>query len=274
MLFSSLFLALAATTLSKADSHPHRDTRHFKRASSSSLIQVSSTSFLCNVLSDLPVTRDLGFVGRIQNTMIYTYGDTLSNTSSFYMTSDSSAIGTSNPCYVLNTQRTSDKQHPTDMVAPNATWGEVNTADAFGGTNVIPFGGIHSNQGVMFFLKNHRPLGQADYIRGAVSRPTSSHLYLLTAKTHSNLGPCHRNPLVHQQCNDIPSLRIRLGCRSWRAPVRRHRRILGRDLHLRLRPRQQQRHADVHVPYTIPHLHLAKCHRVGVLQRLYQQLVS
>ena len=161
------FLALAALFTTLANSFTHR---HTKRATPpASPIRIASTKFLCNVTSDLPVVRDLGYAGRIQNTTIFTFGDTLSNTSSFYMTSDSSSIGTADPCYVLNTQRTADGQHPTDMLAPNAAWGEVNTADAFGGTNVIPTGGSSSNEGVMFFLNNHRPSGQTAVIRGAVS---------------------------------------------------------------------------------------------------------
>ena len=58
------------------------------------------------------------------------------------------------------------------MVAPSSAWGETNTADAFGGTNIIPLGGVRTaNQGVMFYLKNHRPIGQANYIKGAVRLP-------------------------------------------------------------------------------------------------------
>ena len=88
------------------------------------------------------------------------------------LTITTGAIGTDDPCRVLNTQRTKDGQHPTDMVAPNSAYGETNTADAFGGTNVIPLGGVRTaSQGVMFYLKNHRPIGQANYIKGAVRLP-------------------------------------------------------------------------------------------------------
>lgn len=159
---SALLLALTAGTFSSA---VPLTSKH--NTVPVNPIKVASSKFLCNVTSDLPVNRDLGFVGKIQNTMIYTYGDTLASNGSFYMTSDSSSIGTNSPCHVLNTQRTADGHHPTDMVAPNSKWGtpkEVNSADAFGGTNVLPTGG---NNGMMFFLKNHRPIGGTEYIAGA-----------------------------------------------------------------------------------------------------------
>lgn len=162
----SLLLALAAVaTPSFAASIGSNHHHHSKRSyTSPNPIQVASSAFLCDVQSDLPVIRDLGYVGKIQDTVIYTYGDTETNTGTFYMTSDSSSIGTGDPCYVLNTQRTSDNQHPTDMIAPESAYGETNTADAFGGTNVVPVGG---NSGMMFYLVNHRPVGGDDYIVGA-----------------------------------------------------------------------------------------------------------
>lgn len=161
----SFCLALAASTLSAAVPYTRRNHHpHPKRAAPSSPINVASSNFLCDVSSDLSVTRDLGFVGMIQDTMIYTYGDTSSSTGAFYMTSDSSSIGTSDPCQVLNTQRTLGDAHPTDMIAPNVLWGELNTVDGFGGTNVVATQG---NDGMMFFLKNHRPMGGDDYIVGA-----------------------------------------------------------------------------------------------------------
>ncbi|KAI7274739.1 hypothetical protein KC345_g6914 [Hortaea werneckii] len=130
-------------------------------------VKVAKAELLGDVQSDLPVGRDLGFVGKLQDTMIFTYGDLVSQAEGeFYMTSDSSSIGTDDPLLVRNTQRTEDGNHPTDMIAPHAEWNEKNTEDAFGGTNVVPTG---HGYGMMFFLKNHRPDGNNTIIGAGVA---------------------------------------------------------------------------------------------------------
>lgn len=113
-------------------------------------IKVSSTRYLGDVKSDLPVVRDLGFVGRIDDTVIYTYGDTLTapGAPNWWMTSDSSSISSGDPCYVLNTQRTSDGNHPTDLIPPQERWGETNTEYGFAASTVIPTG---KGEGMMFY---------------------------------------------------------------------------------------------------------------------------
>lgn len=158
-------LALAASTLSYAAPFAHQN-QHQSRSDETSPIKVASATLLGDVKSDLPVGRDLGFVGKIQDTLIFTYGDTISQEGDFFMTSDSSSIGTDDPLYVLNTQRTFDGDHPTDMIAPQAYWDENSSEDAFGGTNVLPTG--HGG-GMMFFLKNHRPGGVSTIIGAGVA---------------------------------------------------------------------------------------------------------
>jgi len=79
------------------------------------------------------MVRDLGFVGEIDPTMLFTFDDTMSIGSPFYMVSESSSVGNSDPCYVLNPQYASDGAHTTSMIAPNAASGESSTDDAFGG---------------------------------------------------------------------------------------------------------------------------------------------
>lgn len=150
-----LSFALGASSLSSAAVHRHNHGhKHIITKSTTTPpanpIKVASANFLCDVTSDLPLERDLGFVGKIQDTVIYTYGDsqTLPGYPNWWMTSDSSSIGTSDPCHVLNTQRTSDGQHQTDMIAPNSDWGETNTEYGFGGSNVLATSG---NEGMMFY---------------------------------------------------------------------------------------------------------------------------
>ena len=158
----ALLVGCAAVPFAHQHQNAHRD-----RSAHECPIRVRSANFIGDVKSDLPVGRDLGFVGKIQDTIIYTYGDTMSQREGeFYMTSDSSSIGTADPLFVLNTQRTQDGNHPTDMIPPHDHWNEKNTEDAFGGTNVIPTGG---NGGMMFFLKNHRPGGKNQIIGAGIA---------------------------------------------------------------------------------------------------------
>lgn len=164
IMLHSLALALVASFSFVSASPLSHQHVHSKRSAPPNPIQVSSAQYLCDVKSDLPVWRDLGFVGKIQDTVIHTYGDTLNNDSGpFFIVSDSSSIATDDPCFVLNTQRTSDGTRPTDMVSSIPEWNENESFSAFGGTNVIPTQG---SQGMMFFLKNHRPQGGDQYIVG------------------------------------------------------------------------------------------------------------
>jgi len=176
MLFTFL-LALAASPITIAvpftHQHRHQHGHRSSRPQHRGELKVASATFLGDQKSDLPVVRDLGFVGKIGNTTIHTYGDTLSSVpGQFYMTSDSSSIGTDDPLFVRNTQRTEDGQHPTDMVSPHHNYSETNTTDAFGGTNVIPTSG---KDGMMFFLKNHRPGGNNTIIGAGVASVHLSH---------------------------------------------------------------------------------------------------
>lgn len=159
---TAFLLALAASSLtsavphnSKSHAHLHQRQHAEKRqdapaSAPANPIKVASANFLCNVKSDLPIVRDLGFVGRIQDTIVYTYGDsqTSPDDPNWWMTSDSSSISSGDPCYVLNTQRTSDGAHQTDLIAPEEKWGETNTEYGFGASTVIPTEG---GEGMMFY---------------------------------------------------------------------------------------------------------------------------
>lgn len=113
--------------------------------------------------------RDLGYVGQIGSHVVHTYGDTLNGPgSSFYMTSDSSAIGMNGACKVLDSAL-ENGDHPAQFVPIEAKWGEVNTADSMGITNVQPTG---PDTGMLFFLKNHRPNGNNQVIGAGIAEVT------------------------------------------------------------------------------------------------------
>lgn len=156
---------------------------------------VATAKFRCDVISDLSIVRDGGGIGKIQDTIIFTYGDTQPNKTAdpdatFYLVSDSSSIGTDDPCFVLNTQRNAAGDRVENMVQllGNETTGETAT----GGSAVVA---THDNKGMMFFLKvlssghhhvsladslqNHRPDGTSTIIGGGVAEVT------LTPVTHN-----------------------------------------------------------------------------------------
>jgi hypothetical protein len=104
------------------------DRVHWNRRRSDppkSPIEVESADFLCTVYSEnAKAVRDLGFVGKIGNLVVRTWGDTLSNTSEFYMTTDSSSVDTADPCYYRDTSLTGDGKHPTELLKFNPEWGD------------------------------------------------------------------------------------------------------------------------------------------------------
>lgn len=136
-----------------------------RRDAPTSPIGVASTQYLCNVRStNTDTVRDLGYVGRLGGQVVHSYGDTLNAPSaSFWMTSDSSALGTNDPCKIYDAALDGGV-HPAQFVPIEAKYGEVNTADAMGITNVIE---TENGAGVLFFLKNHRPMGGNQAIIGA-----------------------------------------------------------------------------------------------------------
>lgn len=152
----AFLLAACGDALPHTHVHTRRDT---------SAITVASAAYLCDVKStNTDTVRDLGYVGQVGGKTIHTYGDTLAGPgASFYMTSDSSAIGGSDPCQIFDAAL-ENGDHPAQFVPIMAEYGEANTADAMGITNIVSTG---TDTGMLFFLKNHRPMGGDDFIAGA-----------------------------------------------------------------------------------------------------------
>lgn len=157
---ASFASAVLLASCGNAFPHTHLHTRRDSPA-----LRVASADYLCDVKStNTDTVRDLGYVGQIAGKTVHTYGDTLAGPgASFYMTSDSSAVGGSNPCRIFDAAL-ENGDHPAQFVPIMAKYGEVNTVDAMGITNIVSTG---PDTGMLFFLKNHRPMGGDQYIVGA-----------------------------------------------------------------------------------------------------------
>lgn len=165
MLSSLAVTVLLAACGDALPSFRHSFAHKLQNRAADSPITVASANYMCDVHSkNTNTVRDLGYVGKIGDNVVHTYGDTLNGPgSSFWMTSDSSALGTNSPCQVMDAAL-DPPPHPAQFVPIEDKWGETNTADAMGGTNVIP---TSDSTGALFFLKNHRPIGGDQYIVGA-----------------------------------------------------------------------------------------------------------
>jgi len=81
------------------------------------------------------------------------------------MSSGSVAIATDNPLIVQDTKLTSDGW-PARFIPIVAAYGEDASTDAIGDTNVVE---TFPGNGIVFFLKNHRPNGNNELIRAGVA---------------------------------------------------------------------------------------------------------
>ena len=121
------------------------------------VVAAASHQYLCDVESDnIPnLGRDVGFVGRIGNTTIFSYGDTLDLApGKFFITSSSSAIGTDNPCFVHDAALGPSGQHPAQFIPILPEYGEAMGNVSLGGSNIIE---LDQKNGAIFYLKQYRP---------------------------------------------------------------------------------------------------------------------
>lgn len=109
------------------------------------------------------VLCDLGFSGVIDGKIVWTFGDTLMGTEekNFICATDSIAMGNmADPMTVCNTALCPGSDNIKEWIPPN----EQEEADggiscyAYGGTNIVEYA---PNQGLVYYLKIHRPGGVA-----------------------------------------------------------------------------------------------------------------
>ncbi|KAK9353392.1 hypothetical protein V1523DRAFT_203198 [Lipomyces doorenjongii] len=137
-------------------------------------VTVGSYTFLGDIHSiTANCIRDNGFNGNLGNSTLVTYGDTLYRDSSYSdtfrgMVSNSVASATDNPLQVIDGLLNSDGW-PEQFCPVNSAWGEDNSVDAIGITNVVE---TDPETGIVFFLKNHRPGGVNSYIGAGVATVT------------------------------------------------------------------------------------------------------
>ncbi|OAL40337.1 hypothetical protein AYO20_00073 [Fonsecaea nubica] len=120
------------------------------------------------------VKRDLGFQGQIGQYVLLSYGDTLYSDANYSdtwrgMTSDSVAIATQNPLVVVD-PILDPNGFPPQFCPLISSFGEDAATCALGITNVVET--TMPNEGVMFFLLNHRPNGTNNLVGAGVASIT------------------------------------------------------------------------------------------------------
>ena len=120
------------------------------------------------------VKRDLGFQGQIGQYVLLSYGDTLYSDTNYSdtwrgMTSDSVAIATQDPLVVVDPALNS-QGYPPQSCPILSSFGEDAAECGLGITNVVETTG--PNEGIMFFLINHRPNGTNNLMGAGVASIT------------------------------------------------------------------------------------------------------
>ncbi|KAJ9613216.1 hypothetical protein H2200_003158 [Cladophialophora chaetospira] len=138
-------------------------------------INITCVDFLGDVHSATTyVKRDLGFQGQLGHYVLLSYGDTMYSDASYSdtwrgMTSDSVALATQNPLVVFDPVLSSDG-YPPQFCPLISSFGEDPSECALGITNVVET--TTPNQGIMFFLLNHRPNGTNNLMGAGVASVT------------------------------------------------------------------------------------------------------
>ncbi|EXJ55494.1 hypothetical protein A1O7_08421 [Cladophialophora yegresii CBS 114405] len=117
------------------------------------------------------VKRDLGFQGQIGPYVLLSYGDTLYSDASYSdtwrgMTSDSVALATQDPLVVVDPFLNTDG-YPPQFCPLISSFGEDPSECAMGITNVVET--TAPNEGIIFFLLNHRPNGTNNLMGAGVA---------------------------------------------------------------------------------------------------------
>ncbi|KAK9235267.1 hypothetical protein V1525DRAFT_410499 [Lipomyces kononenkoae] len=147
-------------------------------------VAVDSATLLGDIYSTTThCVRDNGFNGQIGGYTLLSYGDTMFRDQDYSdtfrgMTSDSVAHATSDPLRVTDVLL-DESGWPRQFCPLNPAWNEDISVDAMGITNVVE---TSPGQGILFFLKNHRP-GGVDHLVGAG---------VATVKMHGNSPVCTR----------------------------------------------------------------------------------
>lgn len=134
-------------------------------------ISVTCVEFIGNVHSSSTyVKRDLGFQGRLGPHILLSYGDTMYSDASYSdtwrgMTSDSIAFATHNPLVVVD-PILNDDGYPPQFCPLMDDLDEDPAECALGITNVVEIG---PNQGLIYFLLNHRPNGTNNLMGAGVA---------------------------------------------------------------------------------------------------------
>lgn len=133
--------------------------------------KVAKVDFLGDVhSSNTYVIRDLGFQGRLGDHILLSYGDTLFSDANYSDTwrgiaSDSIALATHDPLVVID-PILDDNGYPPQFCPIHKQYGEDNSECALGITNVVE---TSHNQGILFFLLNHRPGGVSRIVGAGVA---------------------------------------------------------------------------------------------------------
>ena len=119
------------------------------------------------------VKRDLGFQGQIGQYVLLSYGDTMYSDPNYSdewrgMTSDSVALATQNPLVVLDPVLSDG--YPPQFCPLISSFGEDPSECALGITNVVET--TSPDEGIMFFLLNHRPNGTNNLMGAGVASVT------------------------------------------------------------------------------------------------------
>jgi hypothetical protein len=137
-------------------------------------IRATSIRFLGEVHSATTfVKRDLGFQGQLGEYVLLSYGDTLYSDSQYSdtwrgMASDSIALATHDPLWVVDPVLDSNG-YPPQFCPLISGFGEDPSECGMGITNVVE---TFPNQGIMFFLLNHRPNGTNNLMGAGVASIT------------------------------------------------------------------------------------------------------
>lgn len=112
--------------------------------------------------------RDLGFTGVLNGRVIWSWGDTLmgEGDKAHICAVDSTTIGSmAHPMHSVDTKLQHNSCNVDNLIPCNRTEAENGGYGcySFGGTNIIE---VQPNQGIVYYLKNHRPGGK-DKLMGA-----------------------------------------------------------------------------------------------------------
>lgn len=182
-LFLTMYVFSSLTRIVQATPVPNIIARNTITSSSITLpptpyppnVNIACVDFLGNVHSATTyVKRDLGFQGQLGQYVLLSYGDTLYSDANYSdtwrgMTSDSVALATQNPLVVVDPVLNSEG-YPPQFCPLISAFGEEPSTCALGITNVVETNA--PNQGIMFFLLNHRPNGINSLVGAGVASIT------------------------------------------------------------------------------------------------------